>query len=326
MQLELFLLYGTAFIAILLIAEGLYFTFLGRGVGTRRNLNRRLQLIDSGASRDEVMSSLRREAWGGGLLSRLSPELLAFGQSIDRRLNQAGMRLSVEQMALIVAIGTLVLALAARLFLALGMVASLAGGLVAASAGAALIVTIRRARRLRRFGEQLPEAIDLIVRSLEAGHPINVALGLVASEMSDPIGTEFGLTVDEVTYGLSIPEALENMSARVAHADIRYVIVSIRIQHGTGGNLAEVLSNVSRVLRDRLRMFKKIKAISAEGRISAILLSCLPFFVLGGIWVFNPNYYRGVQDDPMFPMIMGAGAGLLLAGIVVMWRMVNIRV
>jgi tight adherence protein B len=151
-------------------------------------------------------------------------------------------------------------------------------------------------------------------------------MGLVAREMSDPIGSEFGLVVDEVTYGLSVPEALENMSVRVAHADIRYVIVSIKIQHGTGGNLAEVLANVSRVLRDRLRMFKKIKAISAEGRISAGLLSCLPFFVLGGIGVFNPEYYRGVGEDPMFPGMMGLGGGLLVAGIVVMWRMVNIRV
>jgi tight adherence protein B len=326
MQIELLLLYGTAFIAILLIAEGLYFAVLGRGVGTRRNVNRRLRLLESGATRGEIMSNLRREPWDGGALGRISPEIVALGQAFDRRLSQAGLTMSVDQFMIAAAAAVFLFILAGHLFLGLGLFVSAAAALAITAAGAVCVIAARRVRRLRRFGEQLPDAIDLIVRSLEAGHPINVALGLVAQEMADPIGTEFGLTVDEVTYGLSVPEALENMSNRVAHADIRYVIVSIKIQHGTGGNLAEVLSNVARVLRERLRMVKKIKAISAEGRISAILLSCLPFFVLGGIWAFNPGYYRGVQDDPLFPAIMESGAALLLVGIGAMWRMVNIRI
>ena len=114
-----------------------------------------------------------------------------------------------------------------------------------------------RANRVKKFSEQLPDALDIMVRSLQAGHPISAAMSLVSKEMSDPIGTEFGIAVDEMTYGLDMRDALESMGRRMEVQDFQYVVVSINIQHETGGNLAEVLRNLSTVIRDRFRMFKK---------------------------------------------------------------------
>ena len=172
----------------------------------------------------------------------------------------------------------------------------------------------------------MPDALDIIVRSLHSGHPINSAIAMVAEEMPDPIGSEFGIAVDEITYGLDLRQALENMSLRIDHQDLQYIIISIKIQHGTGGNLAEVLTNVSTVIRRRFHMYRKIKAISAEGRWSAYILSALPFIVLGAITILNPAYYKGVEDDPLFPIFMIGGLVIMIFGIIVMWRLVKIRV
>ena len=183
-----------------------------------------------------------------------------------------------------------------------------------------------RTKRIKDFGEQLPDALDIMVRSLQAGHPISAAVSLVSKEMNDPIGTEFGIAVDEMTYGLDMREALYNMGRRIEIQDFQYVVVSINIQHETGGNLAEVLRNLSMVIRDRFRMFKKIRALSSEGRLSAVVLSFLPFAVGAIIFTGNPGFYLNVADDPLFLPMMGAALGLMLAGIFIMYRMVNFRV
>jgi tight adherence protein B len=183
-----------------------------------------------------------------------------------------------------------------------------------------------RSNRIKQFSEQLPDALDIMVRSLQAGHPISAAIGLVSKEMNDPIGTEFGIAVDEMTYGLDMREALYNMGRRIEIQDFEYVVVSINIQHDTGGNLAEVLNKLSMVIRDRFRMFKKIRALSSEGRLSAVVLSFLPFGVGAIIFTGNPGFYLNVADDPLFLPMMGGALGLMLVGIFIMYRMVNFRV
>lgn len=154
---------------------------------------------------------------------------------------------------------------------------------------------------------------------------MNAALALVSKEMPDPIGTEMGIVVDEMTYGLGFREALENLRARIPAPDLHYFVVTINIQSGTGGNLAEVLENLSNVIRARYQMFAKIKALSAEGRISATILSIIPFLVLAAVWVTTPNYYASVIDDPALPVIAAIAMGLLLTAIGAMWKMVNFK-
>ena len=189
-----------------------------------------------------------------------------------------------------------------------------------------LYLSRRKRLRLKRFGEQLPDALDLIVRSLRAGHPINSAMTMVATEMADPIGTEFGIVVDEMTYGLDLRAALHSLAKRVPQGDLQFMIVTIEIQHATGGDLSEVLAGLADVIRDRFRIFLKISSVSAEGRFSARLVSALPFLVAGAVMVMNPSYFMAVSDDPLFVPYFVTAFVWMMIGNFIMWRMVNFRV
>jgi tight adherence protein B len=173
---------------------------------------------------------------------------------------------------------------------------------------------------------QLPDAIDIVVRSLRAGHPVSTSISMVAREMRDPIATEFGLVVDEMTYGLNLDVALSNLARRVGLSDLRFLVVAVMIQTQVGGNLAEILSGLSRVIRERAKMRAKIRALSAEGRFSAGLLSILPFALAGVINLLTPTFYSAVSNDPVFWPILGFGCFLMVVGVLVMYRLVNFRV
>ena len=177
----------------------------------------------------------------------------------------------------------------------------------------------------RPRNDELRPLVPLEAAEVAAEVAIRVEL-LGEREVGALDGARVGIAVDEMTYGLDMREALQNMGRRIEVQDFQYVVVAINIQHETGGNLAEVLRNLSTVIRDRFRMFKKIKALSSEGRLSAIVLSFLPFAVGALIFTGNPGFYLDVADDPLFLPMMGAALGLMLAGIYVMYRMVNFRV
>src|SRR5262249_41076955 len=173
-------------------------------------------------------------------------------------------------------------ALAVVLFLVLGF--AFGYGLHTLLSAAALSIVLTyiffrsvRARRIARFAEQLPDAIDLIVRGVRVGYPLPVALGLVAREMPDPIGMEFGLTSEEITFGLDLKTAVENLYRRVGQDDLLFLVVAMNVQSQTGGNLAEVLTRLSRLVRNRAKVHLKIRALTAEGRVSAKFLSAMPF-------------------------------------------------
>jgi tight adherence protein B len=189
-----------------------------------------------------------------------------------------------------------------------------------------LYLIYKKSARLKEFGEQLPDSLDLIVRSLRAGHPVSAALSLVAKEMPDPIGSEIGIVVDEMTYGLDLSEALRNLAARVPHEDLRFLVVTIQIQYMVGGNLAEVLGNLSQIIRDRYQMFAKIRAVTAEGRSSAILIGILPMVFAGFMILTNPQFFSNVIDDPLFWPMVGGGVALMLMGQFIIYKMVNFKV
>jgi tight adherence protein B len=326
----IYLLYGAIFLAALLLVEGLYLLYLDTRGGSSA-VNRRMSMLATGKDSQQVFEHLRRKP------TDRAERLGIFGGwfvRFDRLIAQSGLTISTGRMLLIM-VG---LMLSCFLFLLYFTNAGTLPSEPAAIAGWVLlsvlagllapIVYLRtlRSKRIAKFGEQLPDALDIMVRSLQAGHPISAAISLVAKEMSDPIGTEFGIAVDEMTYGLDLREALQNMGRRIEIQDFEYVVVSINIQHETGGNLAEVLNNLSVVIRDRFRMFKKIRALSSEGRLSAVVLSFLPFAVGAIIFTGNPGFYLNVADDPLFLPMMGGALGLMLVGIFIMYRMVNFRV
>jgi tight adherence protein B len=312
---SLFLIYGAIFLATILLIEGIFSLLGDLRHGSRRSINRRLRLIEEGNTTDTVLRTLRRDLRTG---------LLA-GTELDRSIAQAGWTISATRFLVLIAAFTVALGGG---FAAAGVISSVIGaalGVVLGAVGPLLYLRMSRARRLKKFAEQLPDALDIIVRSLRAGHPVAAALSLVAKEMSDPIGSEFGITVDEMTYGMALPEALAKMADRVNQGDLKFVLVAINIQHGSGGNLAEVLSGISAVIRTRFRMKQKISALSAEGRISALILSVLPFLVSGFIMLLKADYYLEHANDPRIYVAVGSGFLLMVFGVIVMHRMVRFR-
>ncbi|TIW22294.1 MAG: type II secretion system F family protein, partial [Mesorhizobium sp.] len=187
------------------------------------------------------------------------------------------------------------------------------------------LLVLRRARnkRVQKFARQLPDALDMIVRSLRAGHPASVAIGLVGREMSDPLGTEFGIVADEITFGLSIEQAVRKLTERVGFEGLNLLSVSLSIQSKTGGNLTEILANLSSVLRERQKLKMKIRALSAEGRVSAWIISFFPVAMFLILQLVAPAYYGKVWGNPLIlPVFLTFGLWALL-GDFIMYRMVT---
>ncbi|MFA7430412.1 MAG: type II secretion system F family protein [Rhodospirillaceae bacterium] len=310
------ILYGALFLAVLLAVEGL-FMLLGGDQSRRKAINRRMRMRLGGHTAQEVMHKLRRTErpeGGNGPLGRL-----------DTLIGQAGLGMSALTLVLAMLVGAGVLWLLLAVVRNVEPISSAVIATVIAVGGPLILLRVHRTRRTKRFNEQLPDALDMAVRSLRAGHPVSAALKLVSEQMSDPIGTEIGIVVDEMTYGLDLREALDNLSRRIGASEVDFMVVAINIQHQAGGNLAEVLGGLSIVIRDRIKMVRKIRAISAEGKLSAWILSAMPFVVAGVVNVANPSHFRDVADDPLFLPGMAVLGGLLAVGIFTVFRMVRFR-
>ena len=311
----IYLIYGGIFLGVLLFIEGIY--YLTSDIrGLDRNPNRRLRMLASGIKREDVMVKLRRDkrVGAGGPLGWL-----------DTLAVQSGRSITTPQLLLLM--GGLVLVLGVLTFVArMDIVFMVAAPLIFGIVVPILFLMWSRRSRLKKFGQQLPEAIEVSVRSLRAGHPLPTAIGLVAREMPDPIGSAYGTVVDEITYGLDLEHALTNMAERIGHEDLRFLVVAISIQSNVGGNLAEILSNLARLIRERHRMKDKIRALSAEGRFSAVFLSVLPPILMGIIHVMNPDYYGAVASHEAFLIGLGVAAVMMAFGDFIMYKMVNFRV
>src|SRR5262249_19034639 len=212
------------------------------------------------------------------------------------------------------------------LFVSGHLPAATLGGLLGGAGLLVLFLSAMRNRRHRKLREQLPEATDILVRSLRAGHPVASAIRLVAGDLPDPIGTEFAIVADEMTYGLDLETAMDNLGSRVGQQDLALIIIAARIQTSTGGNLAEILSCMAKVVRESLKLRMKVKALSAEGRWSAIILSILPFALFGVLAAVAPRFYGDVWDEPIVPVVLAASVAWLMVGNIVMFRMVRFEI
>jgi tight adherence protein B len=307
----LYFAYIAVFVGALLAFEGMR-QLLASGEDVAHARNRRMRMIAKGTSPEDVLNLLRDDPLRRSMLSHVS-----------NVVRQSGLAIGLPALfAIALVSGVLALVGASR-----HLQPMLAAPIAAAVAVVVpmLIVGVARKRRLERMTKQLPEALDLMARGLKVGHPLSVTIGSVASEMPDPIGTEFGIVQDQVSYGDTIVDALADMADRLDIEDVRYLAVSVGIQHGTGGNLARVLQVLSKVIRDRAMMRKKIKAISAEGRFSALILSALPFGIFGMISLTTPSYYGDVWADPLFLPAMLAILTLVAVQAVILFRMVSFK-
>lgn len=283
---------------------------------------------------DEAVQRRLSQATGGDAASRLlrdgdakPRQSVPLSSQFARLLQQAGSPMTVPQ-ALVIAAVVSVLAMLALLLLLPHKVTLLAFPLGLALGPAAVLLFLVRARasRIARFEEQLPEAIDLVIRSLKVGHPLSVSLSVIARELAAPISQEFAIAHAKVSYGLSVPDAFREMSERVPLADLRYLIAALQIQEEAGGNLIESLTKLCGVIRERFRMFRKVKAVTAEGRMSAWLLSSFPFLIAIGIKMVKPDYFDHALETERFPIIAVVTGILLVINIVVMNAITKIKV
>jgi tight adherence protein B len=198
---------------------------------------------------------------------------------------------------------------------------ALLGGVVAPLG----LLKVKAGQRATALGLQLPQALDIIVRSLEAGHPVPSAVNLVGRELPDPIGTEFGMAADEIAYGATLEQAIERMSERCQHPDVDLFAATVRLQEKTGGNLTGLLKLNAHTVRDRHKMRLKIKAASSEGRASAMILTSAPFIAVGFIMISSPHFYGDVIDQPMVKYGLAAVGFWIFLGNMIMRRMIDMR-
>ena len=189
-----------------------------------------------------------------------------------------------------------------------------------------LYLTFLRRKRIEKFKRQLPEALDLMARALKAGHAFTNGMKLAADEFDDPLGPEFSEALDEINFGVAVPDALRNMTKRIACSEIRYFVVGVILQRETGGNLAELMGILSYLIREKFKFEGKVRTLSAEGRLSAIILIALPFFIAGWLQFSSPKYLATLFMDPIGKVMMIGAALMMIIGILVMKKMVKIEV
>ena len=299
--LALVCLFGAVVLVVEVVVRALV---KGRAEGHAINL--RLKMIGRGRSHGEAMNLLRRA--GSSIPEGLPPMLAGWARTFERMLMQAQLTIPTGQLMLMFLIAPLAVFFAllavmfatgvgvsfGRLVLIAAFAAALGGGLPL------MLLNFKATRTRKKMQEQFPVALDVFVRGLRAGHPIAAALDLLTVEMPDPVGSQFGLVVDEVTYGAELRDALQAMADRWDLEDMRMFVVSLSVQSETGGNLAEILESLSKVIRERQSMFLKVRALSSEGRMTGVMLTVLPLFTFVMLFILSPGFFLDVANDPMF--------------------------
>jgi tight adherence protein B len=314
-----YLVYGLAAASAALFVQAVYAVFFS-ATSYRSRINRRLRLSKDQPDRESVLVQLRRER---GLTSGGHYALPTV--KLNRLILQSGLTLGLGKFLTITAL-VAVLAFGAVMIVRASMPEAAAAALLCGLALPWLALRFLRSRRHKKFGAQFPDALDIIVRSLRAGHPVPVAIAMVARELPDPVGTEFGIAADEVTYGADLETAMRNLYFRVGQEDLPLFVTAVAIQSSTGGNLSEILQNLSSVIRLRFKMRRKVRALAAEGRFSALLLSAVPLVLFGLLKIAAPDFYASVWHHSATQVGLGAAAAWMLAGNYVMYRMVNFRI
>ncbi|NVO24261.1 pilus assembly protein TadB [Donghicola sp. C2-DW-16] len=315
------IIYVLIFVGVVVLIEGIYLTVFGKSISLNSRVNRRLELMDKGTNREEVLEALRKE-----MQQHMKAQSIPIYSLLANKAQKAAIAFTPKQLILIM-IG-----------LSIASYAALTAGTEAEGSIRAVISVVmgvggvyfwinRRAKkRTSLIEEQLPDAVELMVRSLRVGHPFSSAINIVSKEVGDPLATEFGMIADEAAYGRDVGEALREMARRLENQDLRFMAVAVTIQQQSGGNLAEILAGLAKVIRSRFKLFRRVRAITAEAKWSGMFLSCFPLAGLALMNIINPNYYDEVKETAYWiPACLLVG-GFLTANVIVMRSLVNIKV
>ena len=315
------IIYGLIFIGVLVLVEGLYLTVFGKSISLNSRVNRRLDMLNSGGNREEVMEKLRKE-----MQQHLKARRLPLYSILSNKAQKAAIAFTPKQLIMLMVgvsiVAFLGLSVGTGTVLPVRILVSIAMGV----GGVYTWISMKANKRMAMMEEQLPDAIELMVRSLRVGHPFSSAISIVANEVADPLATEFGVIADESAYGRDVGEALKDMAERLDMQDMRFLAVAVTIQQQSGGNLAEILDGLAKVIRARFRLFRRVKAITAEAKWAGKFLSAFPLLAMFGIQVIKPDYYDEAMLHPYFiPACLFVGVFLTL-NLIVMRMLTNIKV
>jgi tight adherence protein B len=315
------LIYLAIFGAVLLVIQGLYLVMFGRSIEHDSKMNRRLDMMSKGKSKKDVLEQLRKErsVHGQGFSIPL------YGL-LSERAQKANIAFTPTQLLMLMG----GLSVFSFVMLTFGTSAPAPVRLAIAGAmgvgGVFFWVSSKAKKRINAIEGQLAEAVDLMVRSLRVGHPFSAALGIAAEEIADPLGTELGLIADEVAYGRDAGEALAEFGTRVGLPDIGFLSVAVSIQQKSGGNLAEILDGLAKVIRARFKLFRRVRAITAEAKWSGMFLSGFPIAAMIMIQVIKPDYYDPVKGTPLYIPLAIVVCLFLVVNVLYMRKMTDIKV
>jgi tight adherence protein B len=315
------LIYILIFVAVIFLVEGLYLTVFGKSIQLNNRLSRRLALLEKTQDREKVLEQLRKE-----MTQHMNSRGIPLYSLLAQKAQRANIAFTPKQLIMIMG----GLGVFAYIGLTIGTDASAVvriGIAIAMGIGGVYVwVNNKAKKRMSLLEEQLPDAVELMVRSLRVGHPFSSAISNVAKEVSDPLGTEFGVIGDEASYGRDIAESLKAFAERLDNQDLRFLAVAVTIQQQSGGNLAEILEGLAKVIRARFKLFRRVRAITAEAKWSGGFLSAFPLGALVMINVIQPNYYDDVKETSAFIPACLIVAVLLTINVIFMKVMVNIKV
>jgi tight adherence protein B len=313
------------FVAVLLLLEGAYLLWKSYKGPEAKQIANRLRALSASRDNSAQTQLLKQRMLSEVPLIERFLLGIAKAQRLDKFILQSGLDWTVSRLLLsCAALGAIGGLLTAYGLHQAFLPSSLVGAFFALMP---LLYAIRqRSKRLGKFERQLPEALDLITRALRSGHAFSSALQMVGDEMSEPIAGEFHIVHDEVNFGVSLQQALMNLSERIPLTDLRYFIVSVLIQRDSGGNLTEVLGNLSRLIRERLKLMAKVKVLSSEGRLSAWILGLMPFALAGVMNFANPEFMSPLWKDPIGIAIIKYMLILMGFGALILRKIIKIRV
>jgi tight adherence protein B len=313
------------FAAVILLVEGAYLWWSGTHGGGAQRIARRLRLMSGSADGErEKVSILKQRPYARGEWLDAFLHRRRLAHAIDRLLLQSGLRWSVAQF-IGASLGGMLLA---SLLLIMRPVPLAAKAVIALAFMMVPYILVLRARKARliKIEEQLPEAADFLARAMRAGHSFTNVLQMVGTELPEPLSGEFRTAHEEINYGVPMNEALYNLAERIPLTDLRYLVIAVVIQRESGGNLAEILGNISHIIRERLKLIGKVRVLSAEGRMSAWILGLMPFCVMAFMAVVNPRYVSVLWTDPTGIKMLWYGAGMILIGVLWIRKVIHIRV
>lgn len=315
------IIYGLIFIAVLVLVEGIYLTVFGKSISLNNRVNRRLDLLEKGVGREQVLEQLRKE-----MHQHMNARGIPIYSLLAEKAQKANIAFSPQQLMMLMAGVSVVAYVGLTVGTGTGPAVRIAVAAAMGVGGVYVWVNNKAKKRLAMIEEQLPDAVELMVRSLRVGHPFSSAIQIVAKEVADPLGSEMGVIADESSYGRDVAESLKHLAERMDMQDLRFLAVAVSIQQTSGGNLAEILEGLAKVIRARFKLFRRVKAITAEAKWSGTFLSGFPVGALVMINLIQPNYYDDVKETSLFIPAALVAAAFLVANVFVMKSLVNIKV